>query len=382
MYVALDARYLDTKKGSTYSNGGIALYTKKLIDNLLIVSPTIELLLIVPPGRVSPLSEDKRVREVVFDAPAQSFRSFLFLSRLIRKFNVDLFHSPSNVLPLGMKCKTVTTIHDLMWIDMPELCSDSVLTRLTTGSYYKLAILNALKNSDQILTVSNTAKNSIQSHLATAEGKVTTTYNAVDPFYKTLDAEQSSMQSGDFMSEGESFVLMVGQGSPYKNHIRGIRAFLKAFADKKDWKLVLIRRFIRTSSEMAKLLDLPEVKDRVILLQNVDQERLRALYNQASVLLFPSLYEGFGLPIIEAMACGCPVITSNIGAPREISGNAAVLVDPNSIESIAKGLTDIAHSNGLREKKIRQGFERIQDFSWLVTAEKTLDVYEKVCSQA
>jgi glycosyltransferase involved in cell wall biosynthesis len=179
------------------------------------------------------------------------------------------------------------------------------------------------------------------------------------------------------------FVLVVGQGSPYKNHAGALAGFIEAFRDDPDVYFVLVRRLTRgPASRLRQLMADPDVASRIIQLDHVSGDELRALYSLAHTFLFPSIYEGFGLPALEAMACGTPVVTSNDGAPNEVCGPAALTVDPESPDEIAAALRKLFDDDKLWEAQRQQGLDHAEQFSWRNCARDTLEVYRKTLEEA
>lgn len=378
MHITLDARYLDNSPGSTYAGGGIALYVSKLIEHMLALSPDLRLRLVVRPGQ--PICPgEPRVEEVTFDAPAQSVQTLVNLARRVPTHDTDLFHAPANVLPFGLRCPAITTIHDLMWVLSPQLCAAFPPKRWATGAYYKAGISQALRRSARILTVSEASAAAIRAHAPDRAADVRVTHNALDPFFYPLPSAEALALTAEIIPEHTPFVLVVGQGAPYKNHVRALRAFLEAFdgPSHKDWRLLLVRRFSRIDGEMTRLLARPEVARRVIVRPQVSRDVLRALYSRADVFLFPSLCEGFGLPLLEAMASGAPVLTSTHAAPVEVTADAALHADPTDTADIARALRSLADNPELRADLRTRGFSRAQTFSWRDTAQKTLAAYQE-----
>jgi alpha-1,3-rhamnosyl/mannosyltransferase len=381
MRVAIDARYIRTTGSEIHPEGGIGRYTYELIRNLIELDPGLELTLIAPAQNRRPIlhgSAAARVREIRYGAPPHTLRTLLALPRQIRLGDIDLFHSPFNVLPIGLPHRAVTTIHDMMWIDDPKLAANFWPKRLVTGAYYRFAMTNAIRRSAHILTVSEASKRAICRRFPDKRDNVTVTYHGVGEEFVRMPTEAAERITQKFVPPGTPFVLCVGQGSPYKNHARAIEAFVQAFADRPQVKLVLVRRFTRFDPTLRRYLAEKEMRDRLIVLPKIDEAELRALYSRALVLLFPSLCEGFGMPPLEAMACETPVVVSDREALAEICGEAALKVDPLSVRAIAAALRRITADGELRAELVARGRAHSRAFQWRHCAKATLDVYRKV----
>jgi glycosyltransferase involved in cell wall biosynthesis len=380
MQIAIDARYLRASEREVLPSGGIGRYVHHLVTELLALDAKLRLLLVVPTGNRRPIvigPNAKRVSEQATSAPPQSLRTLFDFARAIDLRGVDVLHCPANVLPFGLQRPAVTTIHDLMWLDEPALCASSRLKRLVTGSYYRAGITHAAERSTQVLTVSAASQQALLARFPKLASRVTVTPHGLDGFFSPVQLSEAEAASSDIVPAGTSFVLCVGQGSPYKNHRRALLAFAQAFAGQPEVKLVLVRRFTRADRELSALLARPDLRGRVVSLPEIAEPALRALYARASVFLFPSLCEGFGMPLLEAMACGCPVLTADFGAMAEVSGDAALGVDTRSIDAIADGLRRLHGDPELRTTLRARGLLRARAFTWQSTAERTLSVYRR-----
>jgi glycosyltransferase involved in cell wall biosynthesis len=268
-----------------------------------------------------------------------------------------------------------------MWLDDPKLCAASRIKRLVTGSYYRLGIEQAARGSAHVLTVSEASRAALVRRYPHLSDKITVTYHGLEPFFQAVPPSEAEKLTAHLVPAGTPFVLSVGQGSPYKNHPRALRAFARAFAEDASMKFVLVRRFSRRDDEMRRLLASEALRDRVISLPEVGEAELRALYSRAEIFLFPSIFEGFGLPPLEAMACGTPVLTANFGAMAEICGDAALGVNTYSVAEIADGLTRLARDESLRAELVAKGKARAATFSWRACAERTLDAYRRALAR-
>jgi glycosyltransferase involved in cell wall biosynthesis len=199
-----------------------------------------------------------------------------------------------------------------------------------------------------------------------------------------IEPERYSREQGgprdlldEILPSGAQFSLIVGQGSPYKNQPTMIRAFVEAMGSRTDHKLVLVRRFSRVDREMQQLLARPEVARVVVPVSHVTDQILFALYRHARMLLFVSRYEGFGLPALEAMAFGLPVLGSTSPAVLEVTGDAALHADPENQRDIADKIRRLDQDEPLRQRLIEAGTARVHEFTWERAARQTLDVYRE-----
>ncbi len=386
MKVALDARYIRTTETEVFPSGGVGRYTHHLIKHFIELDSELELTLIVPSGNKRPIVDGpngNRVREVTLNAPAHSMRTLLGLMRSINLEEMDIYHSPFNVLPRGIPCRSIATIHDVMWLCRPEYCASSFLLRFAAGNFYRFGINHALNHATLLLTVSHASREAIAEYNPEAGQRTRVTHNGLEPYFKPISEEEAERDTAELISPETRFILSVGQGSPYKNQGRAAEAFLQAFAEHSDFQFVLVRRFSRWGDwEMKRILKRPDGKKKVIILPSVTDAQLRGLYNRARVFLFPSLYEGFGIPVLEAMACGTPVVTSNVSALPEVSSDAALQVNPFLTAEIADALIKLNEDETLRNELIHRGQQRAQTFTWEACARKTLEVYDEAMDSA
>lgn len=373
MRIVLDARYL------THAESGIGSYTLNLARALLDAEKDLELLLLCSFRHGCRRIVDPRVTEVLFPCPPISPLTRRALGPYLRRLEFDVFHSPFDMLPHGLHKPTVVTLHDINWLVNLQYNSTHPLFRLVAGTYFRATLRASMREAQRIVTVSHATRRAIIEHAPWHAAKLRVTYNGLDPArIYALDKAVAFQRLGHLMPPGTPFVLTVGQGSPYKNHLHAVRGFLAAFADRPAYRLVLVRRFCYQDKALAALLRSPAARARVLTLPYVSAEVLNALYNAAHVVLHPSYYEGFGLPLLEAMAVGTPVVTSNLSAMPEIAGPAALQVDPADVPAIAEALRTLADDTALRERLIGEGYKRVPRFTWSQCAHDTLAVYREL----
>jgi glycosyltransferase involved in cell wall biosynthesis len=370
--VMLDARYVGDKVT------GIGRYTYNIVRELLRLDPTLELILLTDPARPR-LVESPRVESRPTDVDPYSPVTRFLLSRFVDFGGVDLYHSPFNFQPARIPVPTVLTLHDIMWLADASYVASDWLERIFSAPYLQWCTKHSVREADRVLTVSDHSRTAIESWFPLKAGRVDVTYNAADESFRPVDPEEGWSLIEEYVPRDATFVFSLGTQSPYKNHEGALEAFIEAFGDREDAYFVLVqRRTYRAEGRLGELLRHPEVGDRILRLDYVSDAELRALYSMARVLLFPSLYEGFGLPILEAMQCGTPVITSDRGAPAEVAGEAGVCVDPESTAEMAGALERLFDDDAFYEERREAGFERAAEFTWERAARVTLESYKSV----
>lgn len=370
--IMIDARYLNGQAS------GIGRYTRHLIEELLFLDPTLSLRLITDRAEPEPF-QHPRVSAETFPGAANSLRTRFGLARSIDFQGVDLFHSPFNILPANLPVPAIFTLHDIMWLLNRSYCTDKLWKKVITGSFYNAFIPRSVKEARGVLTVSNHSKGEIQSYFGPETPPVGITYNGIDPFFHPQRPQDAWPLLSPYLAPRTPFVLVVGQGTPYKNHEGALRAFLDAFGEDPQVRLVFVRRLhSKPQGELKRLLEDPRGGSRILQLDYVSGEELRALYSMAQAFLFPSFYEGFGLPALEAMACGTAVITSNQGAPAEVCASGALQVNPEDTAEIAAALRLLVYDEEQRRHWEDKGRHRATEFTWRDCARQALDFYYQI----
>lgn len=318
---------------------------------------------------------EKNIEIIPFNVKIYSLSEQLFLPFKIPR--VDLFWSPHfNVplLPIRARKKLVT-IHDVFHLAFYE--TFSVPQRV----YIKTIIEGAVCLSNKIITVSNFSKSEIIKYTKVNSNKIEVIYNGVDRNkFRPLDKEFLSKFRTKYP---EKFILYVGNVKPHKNLKNLLRAFsLLLRSSLKDYYLLIVGKkegFITGDKDVFKILEEDLIlRDKVIFTSYIQDNELPILYNLASLFVFPSLYEGFGLPPLEAMACGCPTVVSNTAALPEICGDASFYVNPYDPNDIADGIIKVLNNKALKDILIKRGFERVKLFSWKKSAEEHLRVIQEI----
>jgi len=290
----------------------------------------------------------------------------------LRKLNPDIYHfiyphfSASLMLTFPSKYKKIMTVHDLKPLVLREY--------LNKKEKLNMSILKfLLKRIDATIAVSESTRDQIINLLNIDEDEVFVVYNPVDPIFRRLNDEEIS----DIKEKYGDFILNVSRYDALKNPRNLIKSFKFISKCKDDIKLVIVGAFWRYGTNMIKK-ELGELSKNVIVFEQVSNEELVKLYNASQALLYPSLYEGFGMPIIEAMASGTPVITSDRWSMRELAEGYGILVNPEDPEDIAEKTCKVISTPSLRNELITKGLEKAKEFNYIKVSEKLLKVYREV----
>lgn len=279
-----------------------------------------------------------------------------------------LLFCPANIAPLYLfrKIKLVLTLHDVAFKTFPNSVSKFFYW------YYSFLIPKNIKRADQIITISQTSKEEIIRFYPDAEGKVTVIPLGVHEKYRYMPEITKEKQ-----------ILCVGSINVRKNVISVIEAY-EMLPENLGYKLVIVGNFFGNFSldeKTMRIFERATKNDNIIFKQNLDDEALICEYNRATCLIFPSFYEGFGLPPLEAMACGTPVIVSNASSMPEVCGDAAVYIDPYDINDISTKMQKLLKDKVLQKKMISKGFERAESFSWERAVQEHIKLFEKVLAK-
>lgn len=301
-------------------------------------------------------------------------RNFIELPKLCKEYQLDLLHV-QYFIPFIRPCPIVTTIHDISFEHYKNIFTRSEYIR------QKLLIPYAAKKASAIFTVSENAKKDIINIYHISEDKIIVTDNAVNDRFRKLDASDLHEEElrGKYGIGPGQYILTVGNLQPRKNLPRLIEAFRKFSIKQRDYKLVIVGKKAWMYEDILKsAFQNDTVKDRIILTDYVTDEDLVRLYNAAQCFIYPSFFEGFGIPPLEAMACGVPVIVSNASSLPEVVGEAGVYFDPFSTDDIAAAIEKTVSDEQLRAQLMSAGFERAKRFSWTKSAQKVVETYESV----
>jgi glycosyltransferase involved in cell wall biosynthesis len=301
--------------------------------------------------------------------------------RVVRQAECDLVHMPHLLsTPLHLPCPYVITVHDLLDY-MYRASSGSAFRRMLHFQFTK----RVLSQAARIFAVSNFTKNDVQRLFQISSGKIEVVYNAIDDRFRQGHAGEADRE---FIAEryqvNYPFLLYAGRISPPKNIVRIIEAFsaLKTELRKEDkypdLKLIIIGDDLSSHPDLRRTVIKSDVQNDVRFLGFVPIDVLRIFYDAAKVFVFPSLYEGFGLPPLEAMAHGTPVVTSNTSSLPEVVGNAAVLVNPENVFDIMRAIHRVLLDQPLRERLKQRGYEQAARYSWDASAKRILQVYQEV----
>ncbi|MEQ8197263.1 MAG: glycosyltransferase family 1 protein [Clostridiaceae bacterium] len=370
MKVCIDARGLNWYKGT-----GIGTYTNNLIKNILKLNYEIDYHLFWSGNGYNSL-KNNNVKILMASKKYESFFEKYYIPSYIKNREIDIYHVPQNGIGLmeNIKCTKIVTIHDLIPYVLPETVGRGYLKRFLTD------MPKIIENSEGIVTVSQYSKNDILKFFPSfPEDDIFVTPLAADDIFKPLDKIYCKKFLKNLYNIELPYFLYLGGFSLRKNVRSLILAFEKALPSFNNATSLVIAGMLKEEGEILKtLVEERNLGKYIKFIGFCPLETLPALYNNCEAFVYPSIYEGFGLPPLEAMSCKVPVITSNTTSISEVAGDSALYTDPSDFLSIAEALVKVRNDESLRIQLSEKAYQRSRNFSWKKTAEATLKAYRKI----
>ena len=376
MKIAIDIRRM--------TEFGVGTYIRNVVRTLGRLDHETTYFLIGSPGKVREIGAlPANFHTVPLAEPERSLRSYWEFRAIVKRLECDLVHIPNLFsVPRGLTCPYVMTVHDIL-----EHLSRA---RQQTGFWRSLHFQmtkRVLRGAARVFAVSNFTKLEIEKLFSIPAGRIEVVYNAIDE--RLLHGHASAADRQLIVERYQvtyPFLLYAGSISPHKNVVRMIEAFsaLKTELEKDhafpDLKLIIIGDDLSGNPDLRRTVIRSGMQHDVRFLGFVPIEVLRTFYDAAKIFVFPSLYEGFGLPPLEAMAHGTPVVTSNVSSLPEVVGNAAVLVHPENVFEIMRALHRVLLDQPLRERMKQRSYRQVTKFSWEKSVRRIMDAYQEVLS--
>lgn len=368
---------IDSRSATLHEGSGIGTYTKNIVLNL--TKKYNKNLNLICTGKYSSiLSSNPNTNIYITSGKYNSFYENYYIPKLLIDENIDLYHIPQNGIgfPFLYDLNVVVTIHDLIPYIMPETVGKGYLERFLKD------MPNIIDKSKGILTVSEYSKRDILRFFPNCpEDKIHVIPLAADTSFKPLDKEKCREYIRRNYKINNQFILYLGGFSSRKNIKNLILSFSKIKNTlKKKYTLVLGGALKDEAIELQSLVTDNGLQDSVVFTGYLNNSILPIFYNAAELFVYPSLYEGFGLPPLEAMSCKCPVITSNISSIPEVTKDSVLLINPYNIDELSSSIIKILNNKDLQEEYIEKGYNRSLEFSWTKATIETINAYKKVAS--
>jgi len=297
------------------------------------------------------------------------------LPRAAKKNKLQLLHCTANTAPLSSPAPMIVTLHDIIYLEKVDFKGTAYQN--IGNLYRRFVVPKIVKKANLILTVSQFEKENIVSRLQLPEEKVQVLYNGVSPQFTNNHSKEAIEAFRKKYKLPQHYIMFLGNTAPKKNTPNVIKAFVDyCLSQKSDIQLVLLDYKKELVVKILEELKQPGLINRFVFPGYVPHHEIPLMYNAATLFLYPSLRESFGLPILEAMACGVPVITSNSSSMPEIADDAALLVNPFDYKELAAGMEQLLSDENLRRDYTKKGLERAKQFTWKASAEKLLSIYE------
>jgi glycosyltransferase involved in cell wall biosynthesis len=362
--IAIDARKL--------SDFGIGTYIRNLTTALGELDQEDQFILFAGQQASEQLGDlPENFRVAIERSPSYSIRELMALSWRLFRLEIDLYHSTHYVLPAVVPCRAVVTIHDIIHLLYPEFLPSAL-----AFFYAQRMIRRSLSRGDRIIAVSQNTKTDLMDYFKVDGRKIRVVYSGVTDRYREKLSHADISASLKEFGIDQPYLLFVGNPKPHKNLDNVVKAYARSLEILDyDANLVCVGDREGMEFKVRQRAEQLGLENRIRLVGHVPEEALPALYQGATLFVFPTLYEGFGLPVVEAMASGVPVITSKTSALREIAEGYSHLVNPLDVEEIAKAIAQCMADPEHREALTKLGLRRADDFRWPRTAEQTLEVY-------
>ena len=377
LHIVIDARRLQ--------DFGIGTYIRSLVRALGSIDTTNRYTLVSAPGDDRSLSDlPQNFCTAIYSRGDESGLDHVLFPWYLRGLNPDLVHIPLNRVPLLMIRPYVVTVHDLA-----NLLFDPDRSKLRI-QLRRFRLRRGLERASRVIAVSDTTRRDVENMMGVAAQRIRRVYNAPDPGFLECGGAEAEEKRRLIMERYQiqyPFLLYAGNIRRHKNIPRLVEAFAVVRAELashpvyRDLHLIIIGDTLSQHPAVRQTVIRTHGEQTVRFLGFVPFETLRCFYQSAAAFVFPSRYEGFGLPPLEAMACGAPVVTSNASSLPEIVGDAAILVNPENVFDIAHGIKDALVDTALRAELIRRGREQASRYSWARTAKQVLEIYQEAAAR-
>lgn len=355
--------------GRMWSESGVGRYIRNLVLELQKLDTQNVFSILLLKKDFEKLNFENNFKKVLADFRWYGIKEQIKLPKILKNLNADLVHFPHFNVPIFYHGKFIVTVHDLIHqhFSFARSTTHGPLVFKIKQFGYKKVFQSALKQSQKILVPSNFIKKQLIIDWGVDEKRITVTYEAVDNKLLTIENKRPINKLD------EPYIFYVGNAHPHKNVEGLVKAFLKLKEKYPNLKLVLAGHDHYFWQRIQK-----EYQNEDIIYRGyVSDEELVSLYKNAKAFVMPSLEEGFGIPLLEAFALGCPVVSSHAGSLSEVGGHAAIYFDPSSADDMAEKISRVLDGENLRKELIKKGLKRYKQFSWKKLAEKTLEVYEQ-----
>lgn len=379
MKIGIEAQRLFRK-----AKHGMDIVVWELIMNLQQIDKENEYVIFVKPDEDSScIKETENFKIVEIKKSPFPFWEQVALPRQALKEKCDILHSTSNTAPLLTSIHLVITLHDIIYMENVSLFQKAGSWYQKLGNMYRRLIVPAVvKKSDKIITVSNFEKSRIGDFFNLDSNKLDVVYNGVGKHFKSNHSPEDLSRIRKAYNLPLNYLFFLGNTHPKKNTRNVLKAF-SSFHKSDDSGTFLLMPDFKEKDLNGLLQEIgdPDLRNSIRLTGYIDNKDLPVIYSLSRLFLYPSIRESFGIPILEAMACGTPVITSNTSSMPEVAGDAAIIVDPHEPDQITDAIKKIINYPDLRARYVEKGYSRARSFNWKTMAEQVLQIYTQIHDQ-
>jgi glycosyltransferase involved in cell wall biosynthesis len=366
MRIGIDARLV------YYSQAGIGQYIMHLVSGLSRIDRENEYVLLQSRKDETSILDEPNFHRVSLWTPSHHRLERYSMNVELMRLGLDVLHSPDFIPPHRPSCRSVITVHDLAFLLYPHFLTKE------SARYYG-HIDQAVRWTDHIIAVSESTRRDTIQHLGVPRNKITVVHEAANPIFRPIDRQEAKEQVRVRYGVDAPFVLFVSTIEPRKNVPTLMRSMWQLQeCYKEDVHLILAGGKGWLFEDAFASVEELNLDNRVHFVGRVSSEELLYLYNAAELLAHPAFYEGFGLPPLEAMACGLPVVVSNVASLPEVVGDAGLLIDPHDVDELTVNIWRVLNDEQLREEMRDKGLRQAQRFSWERAARETKEIYELV----
>jgi len=369
MKIAINARLLNERKGGPYR------YQVNILNELSVIDKENSYILLVNEKLIDDFKflKNKNFRQIVFPIKNKIIFDYIYLPIFSLINRIDIFFFPKTTFAPYIKGKKISLYNDIIYFEKFNFREFKFFDNL----HHKLMIPICARFSIADIAISNSTSDRMKALLNIKEEKINMIYDGVEDSFHQINDKKILENVASKYNLKFPFLFFAGSLSPRKNIINIIKAF-EIIKDTIPHNIYFTAGESWNDSDVFRYVEEHKLSSRVIKLGFLSEEELVVLYNLADCYLYPSLYEGFGLPILEAQACGCPVITSNLTSCPEVAGEGAVIIDAYSIEDLSAGILKIVNNRNFRKDLIKKGFENIKRFSWKKAAKEHLELFNRI----
>lgn len=359
---------------------GMDFVALELIKNLQKIDKKNEYFVFVKPDEDKCLENTENFKIIELPGKSYPYWEQKALPNAVRQYGCDLLHCTSNTAPVSNGFPLIVTVHDIIYMESLSIFKKGGTLYQKFGNMYRRwNVPKVMKSAEKVITVSEFEKNTISKRFPGFQDKIVAIYNGVSEHFKPVTDKTILEETRLKYGLPENFIFYLGNTDPKKNTPNTLKAYA-LYRAKTDnpLPLVMIDFGLDKLNQILKDIGEPKLIDQIVLSGYINNLDLPAIYSMSSLFLYPSMRESFGIPMLEAMRCGTPVITSNTSSMPEVSGDGALFVDPSNPVEISESIVKLLGNNEIKDQLVQKGFNRSAKFSWENMAKEVLKLYENI----